>query len=67
LNDAIHFNALVTLLVPIVAALSLRGYLSFVRGQADPWPRIAPGAIYVALAAASIFTVLRNLPHRLFY
>jgi hypothetical protein len=60
------FNALVTLLVPIATALGLRWYLSFVRREANLWPRIPPAAIYVSLAAALIFAVVRNLPHRLF-
>jgi len=66
IGEAMDFNALVTLLIPIVAALGMRWYLSFVRCEANLWPRIPPAAIYVSLAAASIFTVLRNLPHRLF-
>jgi hypothetical protein len=61
-----QFNALVTLLVPIIAAVSLRWYLSFVRREADPWPRVPHSAIYASLAAALIFTVVRNLPHWLF-
>ena len=66
LSEAMRYNALITLLVPIAASLGLRWYLSFARREADTCPRIPQTALYVTLAAASIFAVLRNLPLRLF-
>ncbi|WP_179581321.1 DUF2752 domain-containing protein [Tunturiibacter gelidoferens] len=66
LNEAIHLNALITLLLPLAAAYGFGWYWRFVRREDDGWPRMPGAPVYVVLAVASIFTVLRNLPLRLF-
>ncbi|WP_433969575.1 DUF2752 domain-containing protein [Tunturiibacter gelidiferens] len=64
--EAMHLNALTTLLLPIAAAYSFQWYWRFARSGVDRWPPVSHAAVYAALAASSIFTVLRNLPLRLF-
>ena len=62
LSEAMHLNALVTLLLPVAAAFGVGWYWRFVRREDDRWPRIPGAPVYVVLGAAAIFTVLRNLP-----
>jgi hypothetical protein len=66
-SEAMHLNALITLLLPVAAAYGFGWYWRFVRCEEDRWPRVSHAAVYAALAASSIFTVLRNLPLRLFH
>jgi hypothetical protein len=65
-GEAMHWNALVTLLLPVAAAYGFCWYWRFVRRGAYRGRAVPQKAVYAALAAASIFTVLRNLPLRLF-
>jgi hypothetical protein len=65
-GEAMHWNALVTLLLPVAAAYGFYWYLRFVRRGVYCGLAVPQEAVYVALVAASIFTVLRNLPLRLF-
>jgi hypothetical protein len=62
-----HLNALITFLLPLAAGYGLSWYWRFVRHEDDRWPRVSQAAVSVVLAAPSIFTVLRNLPVRLFH
>ena len=61
LAEAIHFNALVTLLLPIVAAFGILCYHRLLRRKSSPIFQLPPATIYAALAFAAIFTVIRNL------
>jgi hypothetical protein len=65
-GEAMHWNALVTLLLSIFAAYGFYRYWYFVRRGVYRGLAVPPEAVYAALAAASVFTVLRNLPLRLF-
>ncbi len=62
INEALHHNALVTLLLPIAFLYAVLCYLRFLQHKAHRWPQLPPAAIHAALATAAIFTVLRNLP-----
>jgi Protein of unknown function (DUF2752) len=62
MNEALHFNALVTLLLPIAFFYGFLCYLRFLQRRPHHWPQLTPAAIHAALAIAAIFTVLRNLP-----
>jgi hypothetical protein len=66
-SEAMHLNALTTLLLPVAAAYGLNWYWRFVRRGVYRGLPVPQEAVYVALAAASIFTVLRNLPFQLFH
>ena len=60
--EAFHFNALVTLLLPLAAARSILCYIRFLQSKPLRWPQASPMAMCAALAVAAAFTVLRNLP-----
>jgi uncharacterized protein DUF2752 len=65
-DEAMHLNALAMLLLPVAAAYSFYWYWRFVRRGGYRRLPVPQEAVYLALAAASVFTVLRNLPLRLF-
>lgn len=62
LADAMHFNAFVTLLLPLAAAHCIVSHRRFLQHKAIRWPQPPPAAVYVALGMAVVFTVIRNLP-----
>jgi hypothetical protein len=59
--EAMHLNALITLLLPLAAAYGIPCYYRFLLGKPQRWPQPPPTAIYSTLAIAAIFTILRNL------
>jgi hypothetical protein len=61
-SEAIRLNAFTTLLLPVAVVYGFGWYCRFVRSEVDHWPQIPRVAIYSTLAAAMIFTVVRNLP-----
>jgi hypothetical protein len=61
---AMHLNALVTLLLPFAATHGVLCYYRFLKRRPLPRPQAKPAVIYAALAAAAVFTVIRNLPLR---
>jgi hypothetical protein len=67
--EALRLNALTTLMLPPAAAYAVicyrRSLRAYLRSEALHWPQIPPPGIYAALAIATIFAVLRNLPIRL--
>jgi hypothetical protein len=65
-SEAMHYNALVTPLLPIAAIYGVLWYRRFLRREVIRWPQIPQATIYCALAIAAAFMVLRNLPFRLF-
>ena len=65
-GEAMHLNALVTLLLPVATAYGFYWYWRFVRRGGYRGLPVPQEAVYIALAAASVFTVLRNLPLRRF-
>jgi len=66
LAEAVHFNALVPLLLPVAAAYGVLCYRRFLQHRALRWPQPPPAVIYAALALTGVFTVLRNLPRHTF-
>ena len=62
LSEAVHFNALITLLFPLALSYGIVCYWRLLRDNAFRWPQLPPAAIYAATTVAAIFAVLRNLP-----
>jgi len=58
LGEALHLNALTTLMIPIAAGYAVR---RFVRREALQWPRLPSGVIYAMLGVTAVFTIARNL------
>ncbi len=65
-SEAMHSNALVTLLLPIAAIYGTLWYRRLLRGDTIRWPRPPQAAIFCAFGIAAVFTILRNLPFQLF-
>jgi hypothetical protein len=65
-NEAMHRNALVTLLLPIAVPYGILCYHRFLRRAPIRWPQVPQAAIYCALGIVAAFTILRNLPLQLF-
>jgi hypothetical protein len=66
LAEAIHFNALVTFLLPFGVAYRLYSYHRFLQRKTLRWPQMPPVATCAAFAVAAVFTVVRNLPLHFF-
>ena len=62
LPEALHFNALVTLLLPVAAAYAILCYYRFLQREPLRWPQTPPTATYFACVVAILFTIMRNLP-----
>jgi hypothetical protein len=63
---ALHWNAMVTLLLPLAAAYGVYCYRQLLRRKPLHLPQLPPSATYAALAVAVVFAVVRNLPHASF-
>jgi len=61
-SQALHFNALVTLMLPFAAGYGVVCYWRFLQRRPLRWPQTPPVAIYMTMATAAIFTIVRNLP-----
>ena len=61
--EAMHFNALVTLVFPFAAVYGVLCYRRFVERKTIHWPQPPRAVVYAAFGAAAIFTAIRNLPH----
>jgi hypothetical protein len=62
LAEAIHFNPLVTSLLPFAAVYGILCYRRFLRRKPLRQFQPPPAALYAALALIAVFTVVRNLP-----
>jgi len=60
--EAVRFNALATLLLPVIAAYCILCYSRFLHRQIHRWPQPSRAVIYAGFAMAAVFTVIRNLP-----
>jgi hypothetical protein len=61
-TEAMKLNALVTPLLPFAAAYGGLCYCRLLQRKDLRWLQPPPTVIYAALAAATVFTVIRNLP-----
>jgi hypothetical protein len=61
LGDALQYNALVTILLPVIAFYGARGYWQACRGERFSWPKVPASGILAALAGALMFAIVRNL------
>lgn len=59
--DALRFNALTMLLLPVAACYAIVSYARMIGHKPFRWPQPPPSAIYGTLAVAAIFTIARNL------
>jgi hypothetical protein len=64
--EALHFNALVILLLPVAAAYAIFCYYRFLQRRPQRWPQTPPIATYFACVVAVLFTIVRNLPLHFF-
>jgi hypothetical protein len=62
LAEAMNLNALVTLLLPFVAAYGILGYRRLLQGKAVRWPQPPTAITYAGFTLAAVFTLIRNLP-----
>jgi Protein of unknown function (DUF2752) len=62
LNEALHCNALITLLLPFALGYGIICYWRLLRNESYRWPRLPTATIYAVAAAALLFTILRNMP-----
>ena len=60
--EALHFNALVTLMLPLAAIYFGISIRSIFQSATPCWPEPPAFAVYSAIALATMFTVARNLP-----
>ncbi len=58
--EALQWNGLVVLLLPVLAAWGARAYCRTFSGQETAWPQSQKLGAAVMLAAAGIFMVVRN-------
>jgi hypothetical protein len=61
-TEAMNLNALITLLLPFVAAYGILCYCRLLQRKAIRLPQPPSAVIYAALTVAAVFTVIRNLP-----
>ncbi|HTD96286.1 MAG TPA: DUF2752 domain-containing protein [Edaphobacter sp.] len=61
-TEALHLNALTTLLLPLGVIYAALCYRRLLRSEDLRWPQLPSAGIYATLAVAAIFTVARNLP-----
>jgi hypothetical protein len=62
LREALHRNALITLMLPLVSGYGGVLYWRFLQRKALRWPQVPSPAIYAGLALAAVFAIERNLP-----
>ena len=61
LADAMHWNGLIVLLLPVVALYGAIAYRRVVAGNVVAWPRISNVTVFALLAVTMSFGVGRNL------
>jgi uncharacterized protein DUF2752 len=62
--EALHLNALTTLMLPPATAYAAICYWRYLRAEPFRWPQLPSTGIYAGLTVAVLFTVFRNLPLR---
>jgi hypothetical protein len=58
--EALHYNALVVLLAPVLLSYFAIAYWKAIRGEDFSWPRIPETALAAILVMCAAFGVLRN-------
>jgi hypothetical protein len=66
LAEAMHLNALITVLLPIAAIYGVLSYRRFLQHRSLRWPQPRPAVLYATMAVTGAFTILRNLSHHAF-
>jgi hypothetical protein len=61
LSEALHLNALTTLMLPIATAYIIRIYRDYLTRKPIRWPQPSPITIYTILCITIVFTIARNL------
>jgi hypothetical protein len=64
LFDAMHWNAMVVLLLPFATIYFANTYVRAIRNAEFRWPNVSNSLLAFILSWVGIFTVLRNLPLR---
>jgi hypothetical protein len=64
LSEALHYNAMITLLLPFAMGYAIVCYWRLLRNESYRWPRLSDTTIYAVATMAVLFTILRNLPLR---
>lgn len=59
--EAIRLNALAVLGTPFAVAIATQSYVRAVQAREYRWPQVPSAALYSCLAAAAVFTMVRNL------
>lgn len=62
-GEALRLNALTTFLIPPAAIYAAFCYRRFLQRKPIHLPQPAPSALYITLAIAVVFTIVRNLGH----
>jgi hypothetical protein len=60
LAEALHWNALVTMLLPVLIVWAATAYWRALSGEETIWPKLSSPAVAAMLAAAALFMVVRN-------
>jgi hypothetical protein len=63
-NEALHWNALITLMLPFALGYGIVCYWRLLRDGDFRWPQLPRATLYTAATGAVIFAILRNLPPR---
>jgi hypothetical protein len=64
LYEAMHWNALVVLLLPFAGAFFAISYWSAIHNREFRWPAVSNTVLKVLLVGICIFTLVRNFPVR---
>ena len=60
LADALHWNALVVMLLPVFVVWGAAAYRRALLGEETTWPKLPNLGVAALLAAAAAFTAIRN-------
>jgi Protein of unknown function (DUF2752) len=64
LGDAMHWNALVVLLLPFTGVFFASSYWRAIQKKEFRWPTVSDASLKILFVGAGIFTLVRNLPAR---
>jgi Protein of unknown function (DUF2752) len=64
LREALHFNALITLMIPFALSYGIACYRRLLRDKDFRWPELPHATIYAVTTSTVLFAILRNLSLR---